>query len=142
MSLDFAAVIIFFAVGFLFLFALLTASALVRPRKPSAAKSLPYECGIPPVGPPWIQFNIRFYTIALIFLVFDVEIAVLYPCAVLVRDLPGVVLIDIFAFVGVLIVGLIYLWARGDLEWVKATQASVRPVGKTMNVAPPERTSA
>ncbi len=123
MTLDFAAVIVFFAVGFLFLFALLTFSSLIRPKSPSAAKSLPYECGIPPVGPPWIQFNIRFYTMALIFLIFDVEIAVLYPCAILVREMPGVVLVDIFAFIGILVVGLAYLWVKGDLEWVKGVHA-------------------
>ena len=122
MTLDFAAVIVFFAVGFLFLLALLTFSALVRPRHPGEVKSQAYECGILPVGPPWIQFNIRFYIIALIFLVFDVEIALLYPCAILVKDIPGAVLIDMLAFVGVLVVGLAYLWAKGDLEWVKATR--------------------
>jgi len=124
MTLDFAAVIVFFAVGFLFLLALLTFSSLVRPRHPGGMKSQPYECGILPVGPPWIQFNIRFYTIALIFLVFDVEIALLYPCAILVKDIPGAVLIDMLAFVGVLGVGLAYLWAKGDLEWVKAMHAA------------------
>jgi NADH-quinone oxidoreductase subunit A len=125
MTLDFAAVIIFFVVGFLFLFALLTAGAIVRPKAPNPEKSLPYECGIPPVGPPWIQFNIRFYTLALIFLIFDVEIAVLYPCSVLIRDLPGVVLMDVLAFIGILGIGLAYLWIRGDLEWVKTMHSGV-----------------
>jgi NADH-quinone oxidoreductase subunit A len=129
MTLDFAAVIVFFGVGFLFLLALFTFSALVRPRSPGEIKSQPYECGIPPVGPPWIQFNIRFYTIALIFLVFDVEIALLYPCAVLVKDFPGPVLIDMLAFVGMLAVGLAYLWVKGDLEWVKASHATAPPAG-------------
>jgi NADH-quinone oxidoreductase subunit A len=130
-------VVIFFAVGFAFLFALLIVGALVRPRTPTPEKSLPYECGIHPVGPPWVQFNIRFYTIALIFLVFDVEIAVLYPCVILVRDRPGAVLLDILVFVGILLVGLAYLWAKGDLEWVKAAHpapggpepAGVAPLG-------------
>jgi NADH-quinone oxidoreductase subunit A len=125
MTLDFAAVLIFFAVGFLFLFALLVFGAFVRPKAPTPEKVLPYECGIPPVGPPWIQFNIRFYTLALVFLIFDVEIAVLYPCSVLIRDLPGVVLMDVLAFIGILGVGLAYLWIRGDLEWVKTMHAGV-----------------
>ena len=116
MTLDFAAVLVFFIVGFLFLLALLVAGSLIRPNAPSAEKRIPYECGITPIGPPWIQFNIRFYTIALIFLIFDVEIAMLYPCAVLVREIPGVVLVDMLVFIGVLLVGLAYLWAQGDLE--------------------------
>jgi NADH-quinone oxidoreductase subunit A len=125
MTLDFAAVIIFFAVGFLFLFALLTAGAVVRPKAANPQKADAYECGVPPIGSPWIQFNIRFYTLALVFLVFDVEIAVLYPCAVLIRDLPGVVLLDVLAFVGILAVGLAYLWIRGYLVWVKSMHSQV-----------------
>jgi NADH-quinone oxidoreductase subunit A len=135
MTLDFVAVLIFFAVGFLFLLALLVFGAFVRPRVPSPGKQIPYECGITPIGPPWIQFNIRFYTIALIFLVFDVEVAMLYPCAVLVQSLKGVVLLDMIAFIGLLIVGLAYLWAKGDLEWVKGTHAPSGPAG-----APPDPT--
>ena len=98
--------------------------SLVRPKAPTPEKLIPYECGISPVGPPWIQFNIRFYTIALIFLIFDVEIAVLYPCALLFKTRPGIALLEIIIFIGILLVGLVYVWVKGDLEWVKGTRAA------------------
>lgn len=124
MNLDLATVIVFFVLGFLFLWVTLVAGALVRPKNPYPEKMIPYECGVSPVGPPWIQFNVRFYTIALIFLIFDVEIAVLYPCAMLFQERKGVVFMDILVFVAILLVGLVYVWVKGDLEWVKGTKAA------------------
>lgn len=135
MNLDLATVIVFFILGFLFLFATLVAGALVRPKNPFPEKLIPYECGVSPVGPPWIQFNVRFYTIALIFLIFDVEIAVLYPCALLFQERKGVVFLDLLAFVVILLVGLVYVWVKGDLEWVKGPHAAA-PAARGQAAAP------
>jgi NADH-quinone oxidoreductase subunit A len=97
----------------------------LRPRRAMSAKErLPYECGEDPVGPAWVQFNIRFYVVAIVFIIFDVELVALYPAAVLYKDAvasgnAALVFAEIFLFVGLLLVGLLYCWVRGDLEWVK-----------------------
>lgn len=83
-----------------------------------------YECGEEPVGSAWVKFNIRFYVVAIIFIIFDVEMAAIFPAAVVFKDsltngTVALVFTEIFLFVALLIVGLIYCWVRGDLEWVK-----------------------
>lgn len=97
----------------------------LRPKQRSIGKeATPYECGEDPVGPAWVQFNIRFYVVAIVFIIFDVELVALYPAAVLYKDAvasgnAALVFAEIFLFVGLLLVGLLYCWVRGDLEWVK-----------------------
>ncbi len=125
MPFDFAAILTFFIVGFLFVFVMMFVSGLVQRKNPSPAKLSTYECGETPVGSSWVQFNIRFYVIALIFIIFDVEIAFLYPCAVVFKDWVlsnrGLLAFtEISLFIAILLVGLAYVWARGDLDWVKA----------------------
>ena len=80
---------------------------------------LSYECGEIPEGSAWVQFNIRFYVIALIFLIFDVEIVFLFPWAVVYNELGLLAFIEAFLFVLILLVGFIYVWVKGDLDWVK-----------------------
>jgi NADH-quinone oxidoreductase subunit A len=97
---------------------------LLRPSNPETAKLSTYECGELPSGGGWINFNIRFYLIALVFVIFDVEVAFVFPVAVAFRDyvLEGrglLVLTELLVFVGILFVGLIYVWAKRDLEWLK-----------------------
>lgn len=98
---------------------------ILRPKhKPVGKEALPYECGEDPIGPAWVQFNIRFYVVAIVFIIFDVELVALYPAAVLYKDAinngtGALVFGEIFLFVGLLLVGLLYCWVRGDLEWVK-----------------------
>ena len=97
---------------------------LLRPSNPEAAKLTTYECGELPSGGGWINFNIRFYLIALVFVIFDVEVTFVFPVAVAFREfvMSGrglVVLTELFLFVGILFVGLIYVWAKRDLEWLK-----------------------
>ncbi|MBI2425547.1 MAG: NADH-quinone oxidoreductase subunit A [Candidatus Hydrogenedentes bacterium] len=93
-------------------------SRLVAPHNPGGNKSVPYECGEQPIGQAWIQFNVGYYLFGLLFLVFDVEAALMYPWAVVFRStgLPG--LIEMLIFVLVLVIGLIYAWRKGVLEWV------------------------
>jgi NADH-quinone oxidoreductase subunit A len=124
MLFDYATVAIFLIFSVAFAFAMLFASRLLAPRAPSFEKSLPYECGELPEGTPWIRFNPRYFVVALVFLIFDVEIAFMYPCAVVFREWVGAnlgkaALYEIGAFVGLLMVGLVYAWRKGFLEWVQ-----------------------
>ena len=121
---NFAFVLIFLLVGILFVFVTLLAGRFFRPRNPNTVKSETYECGEPAVGPAWINFNIRFYLIALIFVIFDVEAALIFPVAAVFKkwNLSGmgiIALVEVLLFVLILVVGLIYVWAKRDLEWVK-----------------------
>jgi len=78
-----------------------------------------YECGETPEGSAWIQFNIRFYVFALIFIIFDVEIIFLLPWAVVFNRLGLFAFVEGLIFIAILVVGLAYVWAKGDLAWVK-----------------------
>lgn len=93
-------------------------SWLVAPRSMNALKATPYECGEKPIGSAWIQFNVGYYLFGLLFLVFDVEAAFLYPWAVVFREVGFTGLIEIYVFLLVLILGLAYAWRKGVLEWV------------------------
>jgi NADH-quinone oxidoreductase subunit A len=125
MITGFGLVLTFLLLGVLMVFATLVIARLVAPRRYTEEKMTPYECGEDPVGNSWIQFNIRFYIFALVFLIFDVEMAFLLPWAVAFRSQElaasygALAFWDAVVFVAILVVGLIYLWARGDLRWVR-----------------------
>ena len=119
MQLQFATVLVFLIVAGLFLGVSLVISSLIRPYKYSEEKLLPYECGENPQGSPWIQFNIRFYVFALIFIIFDVEAAFLIPWAVVFKNMGWFGFVDGLIFIAILAVGLAYVWAKGDLQWVR-----------------------
>ena len=124
-SLNFATALIFVLVGLAFAGIALGVAKLLRPSNPSPAKMTTYECGELPRGSSWIRFNIRFYLIALFFIVFDVEVIFLYPWAVVfkqlfpVEGLGALVFWEMVIFLGILTVGLAYIWVKGDLDWVK-----------------------
>jgi NADH-quinone oxidoreductase subunit A len=114
---------LFALVGIIFVFANLTVGSLVRPWLPNASKSATYECGEVPIGNSWVQFDLRFYIIALVYLVFDVEVALFYPWAVAYGANPAnrpAALVDMLFFFGVLLVGYAYLWKFGYLDWVRS----------------------
>ena len=93
---------------------------LLSPRNNKGGDKLTsYECGELPEGSAWVKFNIRFYVIALVFLIFDVEIVFLFPWAVVYQELGLLAFIEAFLFVLILVVGFAYVWAKGDLDWVK-----------------------
>lgn len=97
---------------------------LLAPNNPNPRKLTPYECGEPPTGRAWINFNVRFYLIALIFVIFEVEVAFVYPVAAVYLDWVKrgqrlYVLSEMLLFLGILFVGLIYVWVKHDLEWSK-----------------------
>lgn len=92
-------------------------SSLVAPSSKAAEKRTSYESGIEPMGESWIQFQIRYYMFALVFVVFDVETVFLYPWAMSFQQLGVIAFIEALVFVLVLIIGLVYAWRKGALEW-------------------------
>ena len=97
---------------------------LISPRRPTDEKAMTYECGEDPKGSAWIQFNIRFYVFALIFVVFDVEAAFLIPWAVVFREIGLLALMEGVVFILILVVALAYVWRKGDLAWVRPEDRS------------------
>lgn len=129
---NFSAVLILFAVGFGFVYVNLAIGALLRPGKYEENKMRIYECGEPTIGSSWGRYNIRFYTIALVFLIFDVETVFLFPVATAMRwfknnGLGWFALSEILVFVVVLLLGLAYAWRYGNLDWVRGSAAEVHP---------------
>lgn len=124
MLFNFANVLIFLVVGLGFVFVSLTLGKLVRPHVPTVEKLATYECGELPTQDAWFNFNNRFYIIALLFLIFDVEIAFMFPIAAVFKQWihagsGGLALAEVGTFVFILILGLVYAWVKGDLDWVK-----------------------
>ena len=133
MHFDFANVLVFFLLGLVLCGVMMGLGILLRPSNPGPWKLTTYECGEPPSGGAWINFNIRFYLIALVFVIFDVELAFIYPVVAVFKDWVGrgqglFALIEIVVFIGILAVGLVYVWAKGDLEWLKRLPVEERPV--------------
>ena len=100
---------------------------LLRPHNPTELKVSPYECGEVPIGTAWSNFNIRFYVVALIFIIFDVEGALMFPVAAVFKRFVemgegGPVLALLLLFISVLLEGIIYCRKKGDLDWVKSYQ--------------------
>ena len=93
---------------------------VLRPSRFSEEKLTTYECGEDPTGNAWIQFNIRFYVVALIFVVFDVEAIFLLPWATVFRELGLLAYVEGLVFIAILLVGLAYVWRKGDLAWVRS----------------------
>jgi len=124
MYFELANILLFSGLAFFTVFILLVLTKLVRPEAPSEAKNSTYECAEPPISPAWFNFNPRFYVIALVFLIFDVEVAFTYPVAAAFRGwvLQGngtVAFVEMGLFIAILLVGLAYVWVKGDLEWIR-----------------------
>jgi NADH-quinone oxidoreductase subunit A len=124
MQFDFAVVAIFLIAAFAIVGIAVLLGRLVRPNLPDPTKSLTYECGERPIGSGWFNFNPRFYQLALLFLVFDVEIALTWPVAVVVKRWIGLgqgwlAVVEILVFLAILAVALAFLWGRGDLDWTR-----------------------
>lgn len=124
MQFDFAMVLIFVVSGIGFAITNLLIGAILRPKFPSADKAMIYECGERPIGNAWFNFNPRFYIIALVFVIFEVEIALTIPVALVFRKwvydgIGTVALVELMAFIAILVTGLIWIWARKDLDWIK-----------------------
>lgn len=138
MRFELANILVFLSLAVGFLLVTLTLGKLLRPSTPDHNKNMIYECGEVPIGQAWFNFNPRFYIVTLIFIVFDVEIAFVYPVAVVLKRWVeagyGVfALLEIGLFIAILLVGLAYVWKKGDLEWIRALRphaddAFVEPV--------------
>ncbi len=148
MSGHYGTVLIFVLVGIVFAALALGVAKLIRPSNPSPAKMTTYECGELPIGSSWIRFNVRFYLIALFFIIFDVEVIFLYPWAVVFKSLfkvPGLgalVFWEMIIFLGILTLGLAYVWAKGDLDWVKRLMDRPAPQTDTKAAALEEEVPA
>lgn len=117
MLTEFGKIFAFFIFSILFVLIGLLTAKLIAPARPTKEKLMTYECGENPIGSPWVKFNIRFYVVALIFLIFDVEIVLLIPWATVYRQwgLEGFAVGAIFLIL--LVLGMAYEWRKGDLTW-------------------------
>jgi NADH-quinone oxidoreductase subunit A len=128
---EFGKIFIFLIMGVLFVLFTFYLGKLIALKKPNPEKLTSYECGEEPTGNSWIQFNSRFYVIALVFLLFDVELAFIFPWSTvfsqqeLINADPNwgwLSLIEMFIFIGILLIGLVYVWKKGDLNWIRPEQ--------------------
>ena len=110
--------VLFFILGLVLVGGAIAFAYLVAPRSFNAAKSEPYECGIPTAGPTWIQFNVGYYLFAIVYLIFDVETVFLFPWAVVMKDIGLRAFIEIVIFFFILGLGLLYAWKKKALKWV------------------------
>jgi len=119
MLTEFGKALIFILTAGVFVVGIVYLAKLIRPARPTHEKLTTYECGENPEGSPWIKFNIRFYVVALIFLIFDVEVVLLIPWALVYKDfgMTGFLIGGIFLVL--LGLGMAYEWRKGDLEWEK-----------------------
>ncbi|MBP3943036.1 NADH-quinone oxidoreductase subunit A [Sphingobacteriaceae bacterium WQ 2009] len=127
---EYGKILIIVLVGIILVSITIFMGKLIAPNKPNPIKNSTYECGEIPVGSSWVQFNPRFYVIALVFLLFDVELIFIFPWATVFGQADLIAadprwgiftLVEMGLFLAVLILGLVFVWKKGDLEWVKPT---------------------
>jgi len=126
MLTEFGKIFFFFFLAIIFVVMGLFTARLIRPSRPTKEKLLTYECGEDSEGSSWIKFNIRFYVIALIFIIFDVELVLLVPWLLVYKEIGFTAFLIGFIFMFLLAAGMVYEWKKGDLEW--ARPQPVRPV--------------
>lgn len=110
-------IFIFFIVLVIVAIGIVVLSTIIVRRKPSQEKLMPYECGIDPIGSARRRFSVKFFIIAMLFIIFDIEAVFLYPWAVIFKELRIFGLVEMAIFIIVLLLGLIYVWKKGALEW-------------------------
>lgn len=115
---NYVPIFIFLFIVFVVLGGTVVVAAVVRPSKPSRVKELPYECGIDPVDDARKRYTVRFYIVAILFVVFDVETIFLFPWAVQFKMLGLFGFVEMLIFLGILVVGYVWIWRKGALEWV------------------------
>jgi NADH-quinone oxidoreductase subunit A len=97
--------------------AIVTLSWLIGQHKPNRAKMSPYECGVQPIGDARGRFSVKFYLVGMLFILFDVEAVFLYPWAVILRELKMFGFWEMMVYIGIVLVGLFYVWKKGVLDW-------------------------
>lgn len=115
---NYATVGIFLIVSIGFVLVTFFIARIFRPQRPTDAQLQAYECGEPTIGPSWVQYNVRYYVFALLFVIFDVEVVFLIPWAVVYKQLGLFALIEMLIFIAILLFGLVYAWKKGVLKWV------------------------
>lgn len=110
-------ILVFIAIGFVVGIAAIIIGALAGPRRPDPAKLSPYECGFPAVGDTRTPFDVRYYLVAILFILFDLETAFLFPWGVVLRHIGWFGFWAMMLFIGILLIGFIYEWKKGALEW-------------------------
>ncbi len=117
MLVDYFAILVYVAIAVGFSLFAIAASALLGQRKPSALKQAPYECGMTTVGSSFRRIPIKYYIIAMLFLLFDIEVVFLYPWAVVFKEFKVFAFVSMAVFIGILLIAYIYIWKKGALEW-------------------------
>jgi len=141
--MDYAPIGLMFLVAIGFAASQILVTQLIGPRKRTATKLMPYECGKDPVGSARDRFSIKFYTVAVIFLLFDIEVLFMIPFAVAFKSLLAaentsaiaygtIAFIEILIFIGTLVVGYIYVWKKGTFDWGLQARAEARVEAKEM----------
>ena len=110
-------ILLMIALGAGFALVSVVLSNLLGPRRPTPEKSAPYECGMPAIGDARDRHSVKFYLVAMIFLLFDIEVAFLYPWAMALRDLGWTGFLQVALFMSLLMFGYIYVWRKGALDW-------------------------
>ena len=110
-------IILMIVLGLVFAVPSVVLSKLLGPKKPTPEKLAPYECGMPPVGNAHERMSVKFYLVAMIFLLFDIEVAFLYPWAMALRDLGWPGFVQVVMFMLLLLSGYVYVWRKGALDW-------------------------
>ena len=124
-------VVLLAALAFLFAVVSLAASSLLRPNKPTPAKLAPYECGIEPERlPKGERFSVKFYVVAMLFIIFDIEMIFLLPWAVGFRRLGLFGLVEMVVFIGLVFVAYVYIWRSGGLDWERFERRSATAVSE------------
>jgi NADH-quinone oxidoreductase subunit A len=117
MLIEYLAILIYIAIAVVFALFAIAASALLGQRKPTALKRAPYECGMTTVGSSFRRIPIKYYIIAMLFLLFDIEVVFLYPWAVVFKQFKVFAFVSMAVFIGILLIAYIYIWKKGALEW-------------------------
>ncbi len=116
---EFSHVFAYLILSFIFVAGGVFTNMMIRPKNGNNLKLSAYECGEDPIGQSWMKFNIRFYVVALIFILFDVEIVFLFPWALVFKQMGWLAFNEMIVFVAILLVGFAYAWIKGDLDWVR-----------------------
>ena len=114
---NYVPVLIFLVLGGIVGVVLLTLGTVLGPRRPDSAKDSPYECGFEAFEDSRMKFDVRYYLVAILFIIFDLEIAFLFPWAVALKQIGAAGFIAMAIFIGILVIGFIYEWRKGALEW-------------------------